>query len=637
MPHVHGPEFYCKESICSSATHLLSILVLLLSVFLTVPGVVVAEESPAAKVDMTRKAVSKEVSLDALSERVNSIETRLSDLNEGNNGSHTGVDNSIRELKVQIEESSIQLYDSRAKDMEHFKQLEEAVAHINDYLGKFPQLKPHPIASVAVEAAAGNATHPAGESGEYSMDEGTADAQQKWSLPAANNSSYAAPLEAMLATVLVFLAPLGFSFLEASRSEQSAVPRIFLRNLLVTAIMLLTFATAGSWISYGQSLLVSIGATGDELAPNGEPNDTFWLFHLELTIMVGLIANTILSDRISLWGHGLMALLLGLVVHPLLGRWVWMGHWLPASPGWLEGMGFRDFAGATAIHSAAAWFSLAWLWRFPLVRSEQPGQSIGNPVQAMVALFVLWLNWFGLAMGYQHIDVQLMALPIINVSLAGAMAIVVAFFLSMNRGNATDADGSLLYLRMATGVLGGLVAISAGVDRFTPVEAMLVGGVAGVIHAYAYRILSATALKKDHTAAALIATHGVCGVWGTLSLGFMGSAGSFSLPELSQLGIQALGIVLVMLVATAAGVLGALPFHMLTASGAGRLAGDAGQAGGSLAEAVTAPASAPVEEDTHAAAAAPEWNEPGVSEEPAAEDTAAPEPQDAETHPRPPA
>jgi hypothetical protein len=311
---------------------------------------------------------------------------------------------SLSHLQQQIEDASIQLYENRTHDLERFKKLEESVEKLNEYwkgLNKSPAVTQH---ASAVQPAIGlpqgaDSTAAAEKSGYEPAGEGDIGSTgHSMPSPAFDTSSYAAPLEAMLAAVLVFLAPLGFSFLEASRTEQSRVPPILLRNLMVTAIMLLTFATAGSWISYGQSLLVSISPYGSQLAPNGSSNDTFWLFHLEMTIMVGLVANTILSSRISLWGHALMALLLGALVHPLMGRWIWMGHWIPADPGWLQKLGFLDFAGATVIHSMGAWFSLAWLWRFPLGGGQHPGSetTTGNPVHALLALFILWLNWFGL-------------------------------------------------------------------------------------------------------------------------------------------------------------------------------------------------------------------------------------------------
>lgn len=488
---------------------------------------------------------------------------------------------SLGSLRQQMEEAAIQLYENRTRDLERFKKLEESVEQVNAYLrrsNQSPAVRQHatagtpetniqpgsesaiPVEKSGYDTAAGSDMYPAAHSGAPGS-----------AATAFDTSSYAAPLEAMLAAVLVFLAPLGFSFLEASRTEQSRVPPILLRNLMVTAIMLLTFATVGSWISYGQSLLVSISPYGSQLAPNGSSNDTFWLFHLEMTIMVGLVANTILSSRISLWGHALMALLLGALVHPLMGRWIWMGHWIPADPGWLQKLGFLDFAGATVIHSMGAWFSLAWLWRFPLGGGQHPESETtgGNPVYALLALFILWLNWFGLAMGYHHLDTQLLALPIINVSLAGATAIVVSFLMSVNRGQTREADCSLIYFRLATGVLGGLVAVSAGVDRFTPVEAMAVGGLASLIQAYTYRLLQATLLRQDHTSAALIATHGFSGVFGTLCLGFMGAAGSFTLPEIQQLGIQALGIAVALGFGSVSGLISAVPYQLISKSRSG--------------------------------------------------------------------
>jgi len=474
-------------------------------------------------------------------------------------------DNSLNKLRQQIEEISVKLYETRVQDAERFKQLEESMERANEQLKssrKPAALANHPTGTQGSEVAHKEEAHPVSvEAAEFRL-------EQEETTPESSgfdaSSSYAVPLEAMLAAVLVFLAPLGFSFLEASRAEQSKIPPILLRNLLVTAIMLLTFATVGSWISYGQSLLVSISPSGSGLAPNGSTNDTFWLFHLEMTIMVGLVANTILSDRISLRGHALMAFILGALAHPLMGRWIWMGHWMPAQPGWLQDLGFLDFAGATVIHSMGAWFALAWLWRFPLNSEHSRDEGVGSPVNALLAVFILWLNWFGLAMGYHHLDIQLLALPLINVSLAGGTAIVVTFLLSINREQTEKASSSLVYFRLASGVLGGLVAVSAGVDRFTPIEAMAVGGLASLVQTYTYRFLQATLLRQDHTAAALIATHGFSGVFGTLCLGFMGSAGSFTIPEIQQLGIQSLGIAVALGFGSLTGLLSALPYKWVS-------------------------------------------------------------------------
>lgn len=572
MPNSYDLGLNCGVSSRSSVSfngmlRTLTALVIVTFCIFLLPKAVQAEENTA---NNPRKTINKETpSQEGSQDYSSGLQTRITGLESANEH----IDKSVKDLQLQVEETAVQLYDSRAKDMEHFKKLEETISQINQYLADMGKLSASKQQAAGAHGASKDTYAPVSTDTSFQDEKNASPSVEtaEYTPSGGNNlkeltpamTSYAAPLEAMLAAVLVFLAPLGFSFLEASRANHSMLPRIFLRNLLVTAIMLMTFATAGSWISYGQSLLVSINSSGTELAPNGESNDTFWLFHLQLTIMVGLVANTILSDRVSLYGHVVMALLLGLILHPLIGRLVWMGDWLPSNPGWLEALGFVDFAGATAIHSAGAWFALAWLWCFPAARS----QSDGNPVHSLLALFILWLNWFGLAMGYQHHDVQLMALPLINVSLAGATAVLLSFLMSMKQLRASNqADAPLIYFRLATGVLGGLVAISAGIDRFTPIEAIVVGGLAGVLHHFAYHWLNAMFLKQDHTAAALIATHGVCGVWGTLCLGFMGSAGSFAAPEVKQLGIQSLGIVMTLLLGSMAGLLGALPYQLLSRS-----------------------------------------------------------------------
>lgn len=374
---------------------------------------------------------------------------------------------------------------------------------------------------------------------------------------ASDEPSGSEPVRLLIAAVLVFIVLPGVTLLEMSQLEAWALPQAGLRNLLVAAVVVLAYFAVGHGWMYGEMVF---GAPVPE--SDAGSAEAFRLYQLALALTASLVVTTILSDRLSLPAYVFLALLFSGLAYPVLGHWIWGGQGLPHPIGWLERRGFRDFAGATVIHSFAAWFALGWIWRFPVTRflgPAEPGADAiprPNPALASLGVFLVWLGWFGLAMGPGDGNGPPAALAIVNTLLAGSAALLAAltYLLVPPRDSAAGA----VFARVSAGTVAGLVALSAGVDRVTPVEAIAIGALAGLLQPLAYRALATKLIRRDQVAANLVAAYGVSGAFGTLCVGLFGSPGTFTAPNPAQLGNQVLGILAALGLGLATGLAGAL-------------------------------------------------------------------------------
>jgi Amt family ammonium transporter len=365
------------------------------------------------------------------------------------------------------------------------------------------------------------------------------------------------PIIAMVA----FLMPLGFTAFEAGKVRARHIPLAGMKNLLVWIVILLAYSVLGFGIMYGESVSGWIGSSFTlwkssvlSLVVNDDPKvnvplPDFLLYQIALAATAGLIVSTALSDRLPMIAYALIALFLSVIVYPVFGHWAWSSHLLSGNQGWLESLGFRDFAGSTAVHSLAAWFALVWAqnrWG-KLYSAEEavarPRVYPHNMIYSVLGVFILWLGWIGLNAGSQlNYDAQVVSLVVLNTSLAGAAAGLTAFYHNLTLD---DKDSLYRYRKTLGGVLGGFVAVSAACNTVIPLEAIVIGGIAGVIYPLAYAFLNKVVIKDNYqdSAASIIAAHGFCGVWGTLCVAIFGTEGLFALPDLKQLLVQMEGVV----------------------------------------------------------------------------------------------
>ena len=201
------------------------------------------------------------------------------------------------------------------------------------------------------------------------------------------------------------------------------------------------------------------------------------------------------------------------LIYPIVGSWKWGG-------GFLDAMGFYDFAGSTLVHSVGGWAALiaiyllgARIGKFDANGKVQaiPGHNI--PLAA-AGVLILWLGWFGFNGGsVLSADPALTSLVLVTTSLAAAAGGVSAFITSLVLYKNYDLTMFL------NGILGGLVGITAGADLMSPNEAVIIGLIAGVIIVLGVALVDK--LKLDDPVGA-VAVHLICGIFGTLVVGIFG-------------------------------------------------------------------------------------------------------------------
>ncbi len=353
----------------------------------------------------------------------------------------------------------------------------------------------------------------------------------------------------MIAGMLVFLMHLGFATLESGLTRAKNTVNILFKNSFIVSIGVLTYAICGFNLMYpgfGEESAGLLGFAGFGFLMG----DSSWLkdtglmtaegYELDMTTyadfffqaMFAATAATIVSgavaERIKLSSFLVFITLLVAIAYPITGSWKW-------GEGWLDRMGFYDFAGSTIVHSVGGWAALGVVILLGprLGKYNEDGSPNAIPghnlVLACIGVFLLWFGWFGFNGGsVLNADPGLVSLVLVTTSMAAAAGGVAAGLTSWFVGGKPDVTMAL------NGILAGLVGITAGADQMAVYEAILIGAIAGVIVYFA--VLMFDKIKIDDPVGA-ISVHLVCGIWGTLAVGLFGDlAGG------AQLGYQLAGI-----------------------------------------------------------------------------------------------
>lgn len=346
-----------------------------------------------------------------------------------------------------------------------------------------------------------------------------------------------------LATILVFIMQAGFTALEAGMTRSKNSINVAMKNIVDILIATLIFSLIGFPLMFGSSIGGYIGF--DSFFFNGLDEDPWnWAFLLFQIVFAGTAATIVsgaVAERMKFSGYIIGTVLIVLIIYPIFGHWAWGSLWIEEQSGWLEALGFMDFAGSTVVHSIGAWVALA----AAIVIGPRLGKyssngdvntfTGSNAVLATLGLFLLWFGWFGFNAGsttFADTDIALIALNTQLAAVAGGTFALVRSWLVHKQPKVES---------ILNGILGGLVAITAGVDVMTPLNSLMVGAVGGAIVVFAHLIIERK-LKVDDAIGA-VSVHGVSGAWGTIAIGLFGQAellvaGS----RLSQILIQSLGV-----------------------------------------------------------------------------------------------
>jgi len=339
----------------------------------------------------------------------------------------------------------------------------------------------------------------------------------------------------ILAAVLVFFMQAGFALLETGFTRAKNAVNIIMKNVMDVSVGALVFFVLGFGLMFGTTLGGWIGTDGFFLAGLGDDPWTyaFFLFQAVFAATAATIVSGAVAERTQFTGYLIFSIVITGLIYPVFGAWAW-GSLFNGS-GWLEGLGFIDFAGSTVVHSVGGWAALAGalVVGARVGKYDEHGKPRAIPGHSLplaaLGVFILWFGWFGFNAGSTTEGSTAIALIAMNTFLAAGAGATGAMALTWMKNSKPDATMTL------NGVLAGLVAITAGCANLTPGFAILTGVLAGVIVVYA--TLGLEKFVDDPVGA--VAVHGVCGAWGTLAAGLFDSAGMFN-P--STVGVQLIGI-----------------------------------------------------------------------------------------------
>jgi len=324
----------------------------------------------------------------------------------------------------------------------------------------------------------------------------------------------------MICTALVFFMHTGFAFLEIGLTRQKNTINILFKNIFIITVGLLLYYIIGFNLMYPGEFNGYLGSIVPGITPpeNGMTPEyasggyTWWtdfLFQGMFAATAATIVSGAVAERMKIGPFMIFTIIYVGLVYPIAGSWKWGG-------GFLDQLGFYDFAGSTLVHSVGGWAALVAVWllgarigKFKNGKTQAiPGHNI--PL-ATAGVLILWLGWFGFNGGsVLSADPELTSLTLVTTCLAAAAGGVVAALVSFIKYKNLDLTMFL------NGILGGLVGITAGADVMTPESAIIIGAIAGALIVFAVSFVDA--IKLDDPVGA-IAVHLICGIWGTLAVG----------------------------------------------------------------------------------------------------------------------
>ena len=339
---------------------------------------------------------------------------------------------------------------------------------------------------------------------------------------------------------LVFFMACGFAMLESGMVTSKSVSVICAKNIGLISISGIMFWMVGYNLAYGIPEGGYIGSfipwSDSSAVETGYADGSDWYFQMVFCATTVSIVSGTLAERIKLWPFFLFAAILSGILYPIVMGWQWGG-------GWLASIGFSDFAGSTLVHSTGGAAALAGaiilgprLGRFTKSGAPAPLKPFAASSIPLVTLgvFVLWLGWFGfnggsqLAMGTAD-DAIAVSTIFMNTFLAGAGGVIAAAIVTRLNFGKTDV------VQMLNGCIGGLVAITAEPLMPSPLAAILIGAVGGVIVVYGTKLLFS--LKIDDVVGAIPA-HLFAGIWGTLAVPITNTDVAFSAQLIGVLSIN---------------------------------------------------------------------------------------------------
>jgi len=331
----------------------------------------------------------------------------------------------------------------------------------------------------------------------------------------------------LMSGALVMWMAAGFAMLEAGLVRSKNTAEILTKNIVLFAIASIMYLLVGYQIMYGDgisSVIPGLGfligddntveavlAGGDDAPYYSTLADFFFQVVFVATAMS--IVSGAVAERMKLWAFLLFAVVMTGFIYPVQGYWKWGG-------GFLDELGFLDFAGSGVVHLAGAAAALAGVLLLGARKGKYgPNGEIhaipgANLPLATLGTFILWLGWFGFNGGSELkvsdvAEANAVAMVFVNTNMAAAGGVVAALITARILFGKADLTMAL------NGALAGLVAITAEPLTPAPLLATAIGAVGGVL--VVFSIITLDKLKIDDPVGA-ISVHGVVGMWGLIAV-----------------------------------------------------------------------------------------------------------------------
>ncbi|MEB3316943.1 MAG: ammonium transporter [Cyanobacteriota bacterium] len=349
----------------------------------------------------------------------------------------------------------------------------------------------------------------------------------------------------LISAVLVIFMNAGFAMVEAGLCRQKNAVNILAKNLIVFALAVTAYWFIGYKIMYNADWIIPgwLKFGGFFFDPTVTPEmikaaklvpSVDFLFQAAFAGTAATIVSGLVAERIKFGPFVIFSLILVGILYPISGSWQWN-----VGEGWLNKLGFIDFAGSSVVHSFGAWSGLIGA----LLLGPRIGKFVDDRPQAIpghnlaiatLGCLILWIGWYGFNPGSWLSMAPEVPYIAVTTTLGGAAGGIAGTLTSQLTGGKPDLTMTI------NGILAGLVGITAGCDGYSMPAAWVVGFIAGVLVVFSVMIVDS--LKIDDPVGAF-SVHGTCGIWATLAVGlFNTDKGLFTGHGLGQFGVQFIGV-----------------------------------------------------------------------------------------------